>query len=276
MVTDYGGGLLLPLVDQVLECADNTLLWAGSPSSLDDWLGDDGIDSDGLTPAGRLAALSYCFTLLVKPDTQSQTDFLAEHFDPLVAAWKQSHPAALDPEPQPECNDGLDNDGDEHVDAGDPGCASSGDLSEQSLVQCDDGGDNDDDGLVDMQDPNCRNPSDNRERRSIGTSRCGNGIRAGGSATGRPVARAALRERSLGSEVAEQARGRAEQQVRVGVPGCGRQNAMVGAYLDPGVRLGEQVDQALGVDARALSGGTGPDRPSEDPGRRGPGCAPGS
>jgi hypothetical protein len=195
VVTDYGGGLLLPLADQVLECADNTLLWAGSPSSLDDWLGDDEVDSDGLTPAGRLAALSYCFTLLVKPDTQSQTDFLAEHFDPLVAAWKQSHPAALDPEPQPECNDGLDNDGDEHVDAGDPGCAASGDLSEQSLVQCDDGGDNDGDGLVDMADPQCRGPSDHRERSSTGPRGCGLGFELVGVLLGvRWLARRCARE----------------------------------------------------------------------------------
>jgi hypothetical protein len=195
VVTDYGGGLLLPLADQVLECADNTLLWAGSPSSLDDWLGDDEVDSDGLTPAGRLAALSYCFTLLVKPDTQSQTDFLAEHFDPLVTAWKQSHPAALDPEPQPECNDGLDNDGDEHVDAGDPGCAASGDLSEQSLVQCDDGGDNDGDGLVDMADPQCRGPSDHRERSSTGPRGCGLGFELVGVLLGvRWLARRCARE----------------------------------------------------------------------------------
>lgn len=176
VVTDYGGGLLLPLVDQVLECTDNTLLWAGSQSSLDAWLGSDELDSDGLTPAGRLAALSDCFTLLVKPDAQSQSDFLAEHFDPLVAAWKQAHPAALDPEPQPECNDGLDNDGDERVDAGDPGCASSADLSEHGLLQCDDGSDNDDNGLIDMQDPNCATPIDNRERQIIGKRRCGLGF----------------------------------------------------------------------------------------------------
>jgi hypothetical protein len=186
VVTDYGGGLLLPLANQVLECADNVLLWAGSQSSLDDWLGDMDLDSDGLTPAGRLAALSDCFTLVVRPDTQSQADFLAEHFDPLVAAWKQSHPAAAEPQPQPECNDGLDNDGDEQVDAADPGCDSSADLSELSLVQCDDGIDNDDNGLIDMQDPHCANPTDQRERQILGTKRCGLGFELVGLLLGIP------------------------------------------------------------------------------------------
>jgi hypothetical protein len=179
VVTDYGSGLLLPLADQVLECAGNTLLWAGSPSNVDDWLGDDEVDSDGLTPAGRLAALSHCFTLIVRSDTETQADFLAAHFDPLVAAWKQSHPAALPPTPEPACNDGLDNDGDAHVDALDPGCADSGDVSELGLVQCDDGLDNDDNGLVDMQDPDCVTPRDHREVYSTGT-RCGLGFELGG------------------------------------------------------------------------------------------------
>jgi hypothetical protein len=144
------------------------------------------LDSDGLTPAGRLAALSDCFTLVVKPDTQSQADFLAEHFDPLVAAWKQSHPAAAEPQPQPECNDGLDNDGDEQVDAADPGCDSFADLSELSLVQCDDGIDNDDNGLIDMQDPHCANPTDQRERQILGTKRCGLGFELVGLLLGIP------------------------------------------------------------------------------------------
>jgi hypothetical protein len=176
VVTDYGGGLLLPLADQVLECAGNTLLWAASPATLDDWLGDVEIDSDGLAPAGRLAALSHCFTLVVRSDTETQADFLAAHFDPLVAAWKQSHPAALPPAPQAACNDGLDNDGDAHVDALDPGCAASDDVSELGLVQCDDGLDNDDNGLVDMEDPDCVTPRDQRERRTTGPRHCGLGF----------------------------------------------------------------------------------------------------
>jgi hypothetical protein len=161
VVTDeISGSLVLPLVDQVLECADNTLLWAGTVSSWNDWLGGLELGSDGLTNAGRVEALSDCFTVLVKPEAQSQADFLAQQFDPLVAAWKQSHPAAGGM-PPPECDDGLDNDGDGLPDMEDPGCASADDLSEQTpFVQCDDGGDNDGDGRIDFDPVTFASPGD--------------------------------------------------------------------------------------------------------------------
>jgi hypothetical protein len=133
VITDHSGGLQLPLADQVLECADNTLLWAGSQSSFDEWIGHHGLESDGLTNAGRVQALSHCFEIIVKPDTQSQADFLAEHFDPLVAAWKQSHPAAYRAPPPPACSDGLDNDLDVSIDfPDDVGCTDFTDDSEDA------------------------------------------------------------------------------------------------------------------------------------------------
>jgi hypothetical protein len=143
VVTDPGGGLLLPLANQLLECADNTVLWAASRASFDDWLGDDERGSDGLDNAGRVEALSGCFSFVLKPDGQGQPEFLAEHFHPLVAAWKQSHPAAgVDPggwnpppgePPQWACSDGTDNDFDGNIDfPDDPGCSDFTDDSEDS------------------------------------------------------------------------------------------------------------------------------------------------
>jgi len=59
----------------------------------------------------------------------------------------------------PECDDGIDNDGDGLADMDDPGCQDATDLSERSpLLPCDDGLDNDGDGLVDTADPGCLGP----------------------------------------------------------------------------------------------------------------------
>ncbi len=59
---------------------------------------------------------------------------------------------------QPQCNDGIDNDGDHLIDFGqDPGCASIGDNSETDPnLQCENGIDDDNDGKVDSQDTCCQ------------------------------------------------------------------------------------------------------------------------
>ncbi len=175
VVTDFAGGLMLPLADQVLECADNTLLWADESASHSAWLASPEVESDGLTAAERLLALADCFIVVVKPDEQSQADFLAQHFDPLVAAWKQSHAAALPPDPRPACSDGRDNDDDRFADAEDWGCADSLDLTEKGMIGCDDDADNDGDGRVDMDDPDCVNGRDRTEATSS-HKRCGLGF----------------------------------------------------------------------------------------------------
>jgi hypothetical protein len=86
-------GLLFPLVDQVIECRNNKLLWAGTARQWEDELGGHE-DSDGLDARGRMEALSHCYTVIMKPAEQSQADFLAQHWDPLVAEWKATHEAA--------------------------------------------------------------------------------------------------------------------------------------------------------------------------------------
>jgi hypothetical protein len=86
-------GLLFPLVDQVIECRNNTLLWAGTTEQWEKELGAHS-DSDGLDARGRMQALSHCYTVIVKASGQSQADFLAQHWDPLVREWKATHPAA--------------------------------------------------------------------------------------------------------------------------------------------------------------------------------------
>jgi hypothetical protein len=89
------GGTLLPFVTRVTSCSDNVLLFAGSEAEWQQALagGCDDEGDDGLCDGERLLALASCFTAIPKPDTQSEADFLATHWDPHVAAWKASHSA---------------------------------------------------------------------------------------------------------------------------------------------------------------------------------------
>jgi hypothetical protein len=84
-------------------------------------------------------------------------------------------PCDPDPNVATACSDGIDNDGDELVDAADPGCDSNLDSSEHSsLLACDDGLDNDGDGFIDLDDPHCTGPGYDREAGA--SSRCGLGF----------------------------------------------------------------------------------------------------
>jgi hypothetical protein len=68
----------------------------------------------------------------------------------------------------PDCNDGVDNDGDGFSDEADPGCSAIDDTSEQSDVACDNGLDDDGDEKIDWRgdasgDPNCTDLTDPSE-----------------------------------------------------------------------------------------------------------------
>jgi hypothetical protein len=77
---------------------------------------------------------------------------------------------------QPDCDDGLDDDGDGLIDfPADPGCSSLTDSDERNLaLACDNGLDDDTDGLTDMNDPGCSSPSDISERGA--SFQCDNGL----------------------------------------------------------------------------------------------------
>ena len=65
---------------------------------------------------------------------------------------------------EPDCDDGLDNDGDGFTDLADPGCLTGTDPSEFGPQQCDDGVDNDLDGQTDFPDDlDCDQPADPSE-----------------------------------------------------------------------------------------------------------------
>jgi len=84
----------------------------------------------------------------------------------------------------PECNDGLDNDGDGVIDLADPGCSDVNDHTEDpETTECQDGEDNDGDGLIDSGDPACHAggifeglylPTHNNE--ASATTQCQDGI----------------------------------------------------------------------------------------------------
>jgi hypothetical protein len=91
------GGLLFPVVGYVDECADNTLLWAGPISGAGGWeeaLTDQSDFADALTDGGRLAALNAafpgCFRVVLKPEAQTEEDFLATPLAELGGrSWSQ-------------------------------------------------------------------------------------------------------------------------------------------------------------------------------------------
>jgi hypothetical protein len=89
------GSTLFPYVTRVSSCEDNQLLFAGSEAEWAQALAGacDDEGDDGLCDGERLLALSHCYTVITKSDTESEADFLATHWDPLVAEWKLSHTA---------------------------------------------------------------------------------------------------------------------------------------------------------------------------------------
>ena len=101
--------------------------------------------------------------------------------DILGARWIESLDEAgllsSDPGSYPplDCSDGVDNNGDTHVDfGGDFGCRSANDLSEGP--DCSDGFDNDGDGQIDFgEDPNCESLTAPAEAGG-GGRRCGLGF----------------------------------------------------------------------------------------------------
>ena len=93
LATDAPHGMLLPYLNRVQSCSNNRLLFSGTEAEWAQALagGCDNDGDDGLCDGQRLLALSYCYDVITKPDTQSEIDFLATHWDPHVASWKASH-----------------------------------------------------------------------------------------------------------------------------------------------------------------------------------------
>ena len=97
------GGLLFPVVGYVDECAGNVLLWAGPIAGDLGWeesLLDQDDFADGLADGERLTALNAafpdCFRVVLKPEAQTEAEFLdtplvelgGKSWNQLVAAWK--------------------------------------------------------------------------------------------------------------------------------------------------------------------------------------------
>lgn len=93
------GHSLFPYLTKLAACSNNKLVWVGTPADFDAALAQ-GSGPDGLDDRGRLGRLGYCFQVVkVAPRSgqsfeQARAEVLAQHWDPLVAAWKSSHVAA--------------------------------------------------------------------------------------------------------------------------------------------------------------------------------------
>ena len=95
-------------------------------------------------------------------------DWVLEQTDPNLPFDPQLDYCNMPPPPAPQCDDGIDNDGDGLIDyPADPGCTSSSDDDETGggiMPQCMDSVDNDSDGLTDYPaDPGCTGILDNDE-----------------------------------------------------------------------------------------------------------------
>jgi len=106
------GQVQFPIVGKTTECRNNVLLWQGTLSAYEDML-DTGDSSDAGSNRERLEWLNRsfnnCYTVIVKPASQSAADFLAQRWTPRVNQWKSSHAAAggtpapsPDPVPDPD------------------------------------------------------------------------------------------------------------------------------------------------------------------------------
>lgn len=86
---------LFPFVNKISTCESNVLLFAGSEAEWQQALAGacDTQGDDGLCDGERMLALASCYTVITKPDTESEADFLATHWDPHVANWKATRSA---------------------------------------------------------------------------------------------------------------------------------------------------------------------------------------
>jgi hypothetical protein len=96
-----------PPVGRTTECRNNLLLWQGTMADYEDML-DTGDSSDAGSNGERLAWLNRsfnnCYTVIVKPASQTAAAFLAQRWDPLVAEWKATNPAGGSGAPAPNPN----------------------------------------------------------------------------------------------------------------------------------------------------------------------------
>jgi hypothetical protein len=98
----HQGGIVSPVVGYVDECDGNVILWAGPIAGTGGWLealaGGGGF-ADGLTDGERLvalnAALTDCLRVVLKPESQTEAEFLdtpwvelgGKSWNQRVAAW---------------------------------------------------------------------------------------------------------------------------------------------------------------------------------------------
>lgn len=123
--------------------------------------GDDSAGNGGGVDGGSIDAI---------PDIDAPgTTGDQPHLDPDAGGWVC--PTGTDPNKRCECDDGIDNDGNNDIDGLDPECAAgpwvdseaSGPSGTCGATQCTNCIDDDNDGVADSADPECTGPLDNDE-----------------------------------------------------------------------------------------------------------------
>ena len=140
---------MTPLLDREQRIHDRALL------------GEDGVNVTYTRLDKAYVDLAHSYGMLVMSHTVVSSRFQEQidmSVDIVVASIPELFASQHLPQPDPQCVDGIDNDGDGLVDfPDDPGCWGNEDDAE--LAACSDGIDNDGDGLVDFpDDPGCYSP----------------------------------------------------------------------------------------------------------------------
>jgi hypothetical protein len=136
------GGVSVDIHVARIDGGTGALEWSG-PTTLDGDGFEDRAAALALLPSGDVVATGYVYN----EDT--------------LQDWVVARLPALGP----ECQDGLDNDGDGPVDLADGDCNGPLDLSEGTPTNaCQNSEDDDGDGLIDTDDPGCDAPQDGSEK----------------------------------------------------------------------------------------------------------------
>jgi len=155
-----GGGPSYLVAGTVHSCAGDSFPSSQEQSPIENFVFLPGTD-ESLSAMPEGTVLSDTYSRVVPADTNGNSG---------AQTWTVTYTARKGPwTDDPECSDGLDNDGDGTTDAGDdPGCTGSEDTSEHGPLACDNGKDDDGDGRSDylvggQGDPDCAGPEDDDE-----------------------------------------------------------------------------------------------------------------
>jgi hypothetical protein len=153
---------------------ERTITWNNQPGTVGSPLAEGTWSSSGYQEFNVTSAVlgtgPVSFVVMHGPGCESAREVSFNSREATSGQPELTVETSVAPPPQPQCSDGLDNDGDGLTDhPADPGCTDASDTDETDPTpppppQCSDGLDNDGDGLTDHPaDPGCTDASDTDE-----------------------------------------------------------------------------------------------------------------